>query len=254
MEIPPLTDAIAALKNELTKYPVSIETYIPDHALFNLAIDVIEHAKAVHLLLTSEVPRAAHANARGAMEASQDLVYLTASSREYEHRGCLARVFEVQEAAELQQRFNKACELAGLPAMLAQSADAVLDEDERQWESHAPGCGSKLRAAREELRADKNRRRHWSGLSRHNLAKSLERILGAESGFGEFESALYGAMSVYSHPRPRATQREVTVHDDGFATFRARLSELETAGELAALACVRAIHALRERKGFDLAA
>lgn len=84
------------------------DTCFPDTVLYALAIDVAEHARAVGILVISEVPRAAMVNARAAFESALDALLLVSDPLRYDERGMYARACELVEQENLIERMNAA--------------------------------------------------------------------------------------------------------------------------------------------------
>lgn len=250
MESPSLDEAVAHLKRALIRYPFRYEHFIADLLLVNLSTDVLEHAMAVQVLGPSDVPRAAHANARAAVEAAQDLMLLTADESGYDQHGYRARAFELLETQQLQERFHRANAATGLSTQEAgQSARDIIAIDAAECDARAPGTGVKLLDAFHAMARSKLPR-HWSGMTRKQLTIHLEASPGGEAGFGMMQDAIYGVLSIHSHPRPRMSKRQLEEQEDGHIVIPPAPDDREIVDALTSWACAAAASALTRRRGF----
>lgn len=245
-----LDEAIVELVKAGTSYPGRRETFLSDFALFAFVTDVREHAIAVATLTTGTVPRASFANARAALESAVDAAFLVRDEGAYLMRGAQARVAELFEVHEIE---NRAAPLK--PPMSTDSPprmhpeDAVV-ADAKAWDSEAPGRGDLLRRAWETFTKDSgNLRRHWSLLSKEAL---YAQVFGADGqgelgGMGE---VIYALLSSASHPRMRVGSRDIEYTDDGRIILGTKATDAEMARTITALACRMATDALRRRRTF----
>lgn len=244
---PSLRDHIDTLLNDLQGYRARVEHYIADLALFSLALDVLEHALAVDQIRLSNVPRAAYANARAAMESAQDMLVMVTGGAEYDLNGCYARAAEALEVEQLSRRQRVADIALGLeiPVDIAYGEDVLLVEAQA-WEELAPGKGVLLRTALERVQASPERQRHWSGMGRRKAAEYLEGNIGG-AGFGVTFDALYGLVSYHAHANMRTGARDIIDTGDGLVTFHHRDIDVEAPDKFVGLALQFACQALARR-------
>jgi hypothetical protein len=199
--------ALTNLERRLKSFKGRADHQVPDLVFLNMLIDVLEHAKAVSLLVDSQVPRAAYGCARASLEAAQDLLLMASDASKYDESGALARAFEVAEIEELHRRRERADQAIGISTNIPMAPGRdVLDEDAKEWDKAAPGKGRLLLEAYDQVRKDN--RRHWSNMSRKNIAEEIARRAPSGSGLAEMSDALYGLLSIHTHPRPRTGMRE----------------------------------------------
>lgn len=245
-----LKEAIAELVKEGTEYPGKRETFLADFALYAFVTDVREHAIAVDLISTSNVPRAAFANARAALESAVDAAFLTRDEDQYLLRGAQARVAELFEVHEIEKR------AAPLKPPMSKEApprmhpeDAIVD-DAGAWDQEAPGKGVLLRRAWETFtKDDGNLRRHWSLLSKEKLYTAVFGVDG-EGTLGTMGEMIHALLSLASHPRMRVGSRDIEYKDDGGIVLGTKATDAEMARKIAALSCRLATKALQTRRSF----
>lgn len=247
--IPDLAEARTQLHGRMTGLPAATVHLLPDMVLYGYAIDVLEQALAVETLTDSGDHRASFANARAAMEAAQDLLYLVRSESDYDESGSLARCHELLEYDDLKERSASADSLEGLDAPSWERAPAIVERDAAAWDAVAEGKGEILRGALQKVQP--RRRRHWSGLSRRVLAERVAVVMGASPGWAAMHDALYGLASIHSHPRPRSGLRTIDLKGDT-VVFGPRPEDEDVPAKLASLACLSAKDALDRRQGFFL--
>ena len=248
-ELPSLAHLVDQLRHELKQYPMHIDHFIADSTLFGLAIDVVEQALAVQILVQSEVPRGGHSNARSAWEAAIDLLHLTASADDYDRLGCLARVHEIHEDARLRRR------LLLEPSMNAAEVDKevrnMAHDDASAWSEKSPGAGEALKRAVDEFLGRKGQgRKHWSGLTREDLTTHVAGALDPSGELSRLFRGIYGGSSSHSHPRMRSGQRTSVEGEDGTLSIEGRAVDREAPAELASYAVVAALQALKRRREF----
>lgn len=245
-----LDEAIAELVKEGTRYPGTRETFLADFALFAFVTDVREHAIAVATLSTGSVPRASFANARAALESAVDAAFLVKDESLYLMRGAQARVAELFEVHEIEDRAAPLNPPMSANAPSRMHPEDTVIADAKAWDAEAPGKGDLLRRAWETFSKDSgNRRRHWSLLSKEAL---YTQVFGADGqgelgGMGEVIHAL---LSSASHPRMRVGSRDIEYTDDGRIILSTRATDAEMARRIAAFSCRIATQALQRRRAF----
>lgn len=244
---PPLSEAVAQLAERMTRFPVAMAHIVPDSVLYGYAIDVLEQARAVEILAESSKPRASFANARAALEAAGDLMYLVRSEDEYDMGGGLARCHELLEHDDLKDRLSRANIAEGDHSPAWVHAAEIVAQDATTWDTIEEGKGDILRNALRELQG--RRRGHWSGLSRRKIVESVAGVVGASPGWAAMLDAAYGLASTHAHPRPRSGGRTLTHEGDTFI-HGPRPEDGDVPSQLASLACIYATDALNRRMGF----
>lgn len=244
-----LREARIILEKKLKGFRVSASHLVSDMVLYSISLDVLEQIMAVEILRASPVPRSAYANARSALEAAVDIVYLTLRPTDYDLRACQARSAELLELEELAKRRERADaaldELPPLPDAL--HADEAMDRDAKEWEARAPGKGAVFRRAFEHVHSRSTQRGHWSGLDKGEVFREIAAAHGVPREQGAMLEVIHAALSIHAHPRPRTGQRDVTVNaDEARVTFN--VSDPQDDAERGAyLACILALSALERR-------
>ena len=198
------------LERRLTGFKGRAQHQVPDIVFFNMLADVLENAKAVELLVDSVVPRAAYGSARATLEAAQDLLLMSSDPTKYDESGAFARAFEVAEIENLHKRREKADKALGISTSISTpNARDVLKDDAANWDKAAPGRGRLLLDAYNQVLKDG--RTHWWNMSRKKIAEEIaRRAPTGKTGLAEMSDALYGLLSIFTHPRPRTGMREWT--------------------------------------------
>lgn len=201
--------ALRDLEGHLTGFKGRAEHQVPDLVFFNFLVDALEHAKAAEILVESPVPRAAYACTRASLEAAQDVLLMVCDPALYDERGAFARAFEVAEIERLYVRRKKADRAIGLSTSgPARDGEAVLKQDATDWDRAGAGKGELLLDAYKKVKKDK--RGHWAALSRKRIAEEIATHAPPGSGIAEINDAMYGLLSIHSHPRPRTGMRVFT--------------------------------------------
>lgn len=225
---------------------------VPDLVLHGYAIDIVEQSNAVIILLQSQVPRAAVANARAAFEAALDMLLLTSREDEYDWFGALARASELIENEGLVSRRDAANALIGVESEPeSYTPDQVVEHDGELWERGFPGGKALLQRAYEEVRKSRDRRRHWSGLSRRAIGAEIDKGRGDSAGLAEMIDTTYGLISVHAHGRPRLADRSTRVDELGRLVFVQKESHAGLARGVAYIACQFGLLALDRRSDFE---
>jgi hypothetical protein len=199
---------------------------------------------------TTDVPRASYANARTALEAARDLAYLTAEERHYDFRAASARVCELFEYHELQQRAPSLPELAEEDLQLL--PEEVARKDAEDWGAVAPGMGTTLRSALDAVQRDRGRlRQHWSGLKQGDLLREIGNHWGGDALYPKVFDALQAVLAINVHPRPRTGARTVEIGEGDTFLLGTRDADYELPKTVASLACLMAVEALRRRTTFS---
>jgi hypothetical protein len=248
-----LDESLRALEIEGSKYPGKRSSFIADFALYAFATDVREHAIAVQLLSKSPVPRSSFTNARASLESAIDAAFMVSDQQAYLYRGAQARVAELFEIDELENRTT------GFDVPLPKKSPARMHPEEaiiadaKAWDEEFPGNGDYLRRAWECFSKDPGAvRKHWSLMTKDDLYKTV--FPGAEaSEVGGMTEIIHALLSMASHPRMRAGSRDVEYTDDGGILLSTRRTDGEMARNVAAVACTLAVSSLQKRRGFDLA-
>ena len=246
-----LDDALSALEKEATKYPGNRESFVADFALYAFATDVREHALAVKQLAKGDVPRASFANARAALESAVDAAFLVNDESEYLFRGAQARVAELYEIHELENRTAPFDPPLPKKTPARMHPEEAIIADAKAWDDESPGKGNHLRRAWEKFSKDPGAvRKHWSLLPKEELYQTL--FPGEEaSELGGMAEIIHALLSMASHPRMRVGSRLVEYTDDGGVVLGTKATDPEMARSVAAVACMIAVSALQKRRGFD---
>jgi hypothetical protein len=247
-EIPTRETCLTALRERLHGFQGASSHLIPDLVLYHLGLDVLEQAEAAELLAASNVPRAGYTNARSALEAAIDMQLLVVDPARYDIRGAEARAAELMEADAFHKRRERADDAYGLTALPSHPRpEDVALEDADSWDRLVPGRGRIMRQAFEAVQARWKQHRHWSGIERMEIL----RIVGAahnDVGGHLALDAIYGALSIQVHPRPRTGQREVSINGAGDRLiFSARDLDKDLPLQAVHIACVFALGALERR-------
>ena len=241
-------EKLEELRELIGDYEVRQPHFIADTALYSYAFDVFEHTSTVGLLQTAQWPRTAYVNARSATEAAHDALYLVATRGKYDLNGALARAWESIEIETLARGRKEGRAILGLPQEATPTAaeDHILSDADFCEQQHA-GMGRIMRQALETIQADKTRLEHWSGLSRSKRLQAVQAALGLKPGFAEGQIHAHSQLSIHTHPRLRLGTRQVGRDDTGKWSFSARSLDAEAPKYFAALACMCASVAIRNR-------
>lgn len=249
-----IDDCVSALEEKLRAFPYDIEHHFADLAAFSLGLDVLEHAMAVALLMSSRVPRSGFSNARSAFESALDLAFLTSDVLQYDMRGALLHVHEVHEDARLQGKMAKADVSNGYSARETPDLARLLDARATSVAGTGLAQASLFRSATEEfLKRPKKKQKTWSGHSREELAAEMLKAIGEPEELADLVTVTYSDLSARSHPRMRMHQREWSVIGDGSTEVANKPSDISEPANLVILACSAAIPALSRRRAFSSA-
>jgi hypothetical protein len=205
-----IPSALAYLNEQLGTMRVRRRHFLPDWFLVSMYLDVIEHCAAVETLTKSDVPHAAFANARSALEAAVELMYLTATPDAYDERGALGRAFELVALDRLARReapvADHALGYVAPETAESTSPEEIIGEEARIWAVEFRGA---MGVAERALKfAQERQSGNWTGLSRSELVKAAAAAWGGEADpltpVWEF---LYGHLSLESHPGMRSGAR-----------------------------------------------
>jgi hypothetical protein len=245
-----LTDSLATLVKEGTKYPGKRESFVADFALYAFVTDVREHATAVEMLAASTVPRASFANARAGLESAVDAAFLVTDEREYLVRGAQARVAELFEIHDLEKRAQPLDPPLSTESPARVHPEDAIAADAAAWDEQSPGKGRLLRLAWERFTKDPGAvRKHWSLLSKEEVYQTV--FPGAEAAaLGGMAEVIHSLLSIASHPRMRVGSRDVVYSDDGGIILGTRKTDADMARKVAAMACMLAVAALQKRRTF----
>lgn len=250
-----LKDAIAGLVKEGTKYPGKRETFLPDFALYAFATDVREHALAVDILSSSDVPRASFANARAALESALDAAFLVSDESQYMYRGAQARVSELFENEAIEQRTAPLEVPMRVTAPAPMRAEDAVIADAKAWDEQAPGKGDLLRRAWEAFTKDRGAvRKHWSLMAKEQVYQIVFADHDGAALLGGMAEVILALLATASHPRMRVGSRDVEYTEEGGILFGTRKTDPDMARKVAALACMSATQSLQRRRGFTLTA
>jgi len=246
-----LSEARVQLDHARSSYKIRLRHLFPDTVLYALAIDVAEHARAVGILVGSEVPRAAMVNARAAFESALDALLLVSDPSRYDERGMYARACELVEQENLIERMNAADAAIGKtrrrPAL---NPEEVVAEEGEFWSQELAGAKERFLEILKDVRSTSRWKKHWSGLgSLKHVAVELDRLEGPGRGLKEMADALYGLQSMHSHPRPRIGMREIKRDAEGSVEFQTAAADPKRAAGFAFLSCTLAKLALDRKPG-----
>jgi hypothetical protein len=247
-----LSEALADLEREATRYPGRRESLLSDFVLYSFVTDVREHARAVEILTSSQVPRTALTTGRAALESALDAAFLVADPSQYLYRGAQARVAELYEVHELHRRAQPIDTAASIKEPNeAMHPEDIIVADASSWDEDAPGRGAILRKAWEAYTKDPGAlRKHWSLLSKEDVYQTV--FAGDEAKvLSGMADVVHGLLSMASHPRTRAGAREITFTDDGGVVLGTKKTDAEAAREIAAFACILVTAALQRRRSFS---
>lgn len=197
-----LADSIQELDSHLREMRVSSEDILCQVATLDLALQVLEAAKATLLLRLSAVPRTNWTTARFAFEAMHDLFYLLELCPDRGAAGAKIYVGAMVARKRAEGR------LRGVPGMggegNATSEEPSLREfvrtEAKRIEEIDPGAEQAILLALEEM-LDSGEH-HWSGLARRKMTKRiLERL--ADTELAARWDAYYYALSLHAHPKLR---------------------------------------------------
>lgn len=247
-----LSESIPALDVARSSYRIRLRHLLPDTVLYALVLDVAEHARAVQILVGSDVPRAAMVNARAAFESALDALLLVSDHSLYDERGMYARACELVEQENLIQRMDLADDVIGKdrhrPPVVPED---IVKEEGEYWAQEFPEASTRFAGVLKDVRSSKRWKKHWSGLGGiKQVAIELDRIEGPGRGLKEMADAIYGLQSMHSHPRPRIGMREINQDAEGRIEFQTAANDPQRAAGIADLSCSLAKIAL-ERKPPD---
>jgi len=206
-----IAEAQALLSAHLSALRIRRRHFLPDAFLVNMYLDVLEHCAAVETLSQSDVPHASYANARSALEAAVEMMYLTASPDTYEERGAAGRAFELVSLERSARVYGPAADRAiGGPLPdddESRSPEELIGEEAREWGIEFSGA---MRLAERAFKAAQARSGgNWTGLSRAEVTRSAAMAWGEEAGpLPALWDFLHGHLSLESHPGMRTGARE----------------------------------------------
>jgi len=251
-EGPDLPHVVEVLVYELEHGSVRRPHAVADHAVTHLGIDVFEHCDVILRHPNPQTARALWANARAAIEAGIEMLFITADEGEYDLRGASARAFELLENHQLQRRMRRADEAAGVaePSIPGDPEYPALT-DAGAWDGISPGKGKVMRQAFEAVQAGNARgEKHWSGRSFTAMVWEAAEAHNLGAGALEIVDAFYGAASIHSHPRVRSNHRATVRNDDGGFDIVPGHDDSEAMRDLARTAAMFAIQGLRKRAAY----
>jgi hypothetical protein len=203
-----LGQQLRRLRAELEAYSVRPAHQVGDAALLAFGHDVADHAVATRVLARSRVPRTAAATTRAAFEAGQDMLLLATEGDAFDDAGSMVYVFELLEQESVRERG-----VAGAEALEADTsqrgtvlATEMVAQEVARLDREVPGLGASLERALERL-TGRTRYRHWSGMSRKEIALAIAARHPDMGKSGLAADALYGKVSTMAHPRLRTTDR-----------------------------------------------
>ena len=201
-----LNALLGEIERDLAQYEPRDAHLLADTVLHGFGTDVAIHTRAVLSLRASKSPRAAYANARAAFEAAEDMVLLATEANNYDRTGALAYTIELVEVDALQARFVAADGAVGVARELegSPSPEEIVAEDAREAESVRAGAGAELLDALAKARRGGRAKKHFSALTRKEIADELGKRLPGIVGLAAIGDAFYGFLSVQTHPRLRA--------------------------------------------------
>jgi hypothetical protein len=213
---------VADISGRHKRFTVRAEHQVADFLIVCLGQDVVDNIRGMLVLLEAEIPRAAAASVRGAYEGAQDMLLLATMGAEYDLAGATAYAAELQEQQELRSRL-----MAGGNALGAELTDAgrrtaaeVVADEVARLNREVPGLGDLLReAARAVAEKPGKYKKHWSTLQRREIALEIEKRCTNLGAIGLGAEALYGQLSVQTHPRFRTLERRLVREDDGPLTI-----------------------------------
>ncbi len=216
-----LDEALGSLHDTILTTGVRGAHLIPDLALLGLARDVFQHAKAVRLLWDSQVPRTAHAAARSAFEAAQEVMFLGTRNADYDHFGARARAGELLDWEYGAQLANQAA--VDQEDVEQKSAAVLADEDSEVWSRFVPEKTQVMSEALEAVLHDRTKKKgrqfHWSGKSRTRLPEEFAEATGGDEQSLLIHKSLYNLLSLQAHPAPRIETKSLEFDDTGFTLF-----------------------------------
>jgi hypothetical protein len=201
-----LTATLDLIRERLANLVLRRHHLVPDFVVFCYATDVLEHSRATLLLVDSDVPRTAYACARAALEAAQDLMLLVSEPSDYDNAGARVYAWELLETEHLQRRFVLGKKGMGVevPADLGMTVDEAAKRTAAKWGAANPEAETLLQGALTEFR--EHAPPHWSGRSRKKIMEHM--VDGSPyEGVAAAMDALYGALSIQTHPRIREWSR-----------------------------------------------
>ena len=196
-------ERIRVLAERLAAGPTHPAHATADSVFYAYCRDALEAAQATLSLARSSVPRTAYFPARGVFECAQDALLLVGRAEAYDDNGALAYALERVEQHDLLTRFQAAQLAMGgtLPDTIFETPEEDVDYRAKQMDQLAPGSGAGLRAALIKARTCRPGK-HWSGLSRGDMAKSMTSYI-EDPAIGAMADAWYGLLSIHAHPRLR---------------------------------------------------
>lgn len=210
--IPPdLPSALARLNAQVGTLRVRKRHFLPDTFLLNMYLDVLEHCAAVETLTRSDAPHAAFANARVALEAAVEMMYLTADENAYDECGALGRAYELVAMDRLARRRGPLADQAlnYTPQVLDEpgTPEEIIGEEGRFWGEEFRGA---MGVVERSLKFAQNRTTgNWTGLTRSELVMAAADGWGGEADpLAPVWEFLYGYLSIESHPGMRSHARD----------------------------------------------
>jgi hypothetical protein len=240
-------EALNGLAAPARRFYIYDEQFVPDVILYHLALDVLEHGRAVSHLIDLGIGRPAWTNCRAAFESARDMLVLAAKPDEYCALGARARVHELLDIERLHDRQRKADEALGNGSRSKRRpAEEVIEDEAKLWDGYSAGKGNLLRDALGELR---NQRPgpHWSGLANVAIRSRIAEMSAEGTGVSEMMDAMYGILSMHSHPGARTGLRETTVKPDGTLFVEPRKVDLKAPLGYMAMSAQLALIALERR-------
>lgn len=248
-----LAGAVDQLEAEHGRIVVRLRHLLPDWVLAGMYIDVIEHCKASRILMDSDLARAAFSNARSALEAAAEMMYLAASAETYDERGACARAFELVALDRLARRegplADHAIGFTPSEAPAPATPEEIMGYEGKHWSEEFSGA---LGAVERALKSAQRRQGgSWNGLSRSELAAVAAKAWGEEAiplpPLWEF---LYGHLSIQAHPGARTATR-THWFEDGKVLFGPRESDRTQLIQAVCLAAYLAVRSVRRAMAFS---
>lgn len=198
---PDLVGAIQELDSLLHEMTISCEDILCQVATLDLAVQVLEAAKATLVLRLSDVPRTNWTTARFAFESMHDLFYLLELCPD---RGAAGAKIYVGAMAARKRAEGKLRGVLGMREGNAIGAGPSLREfiraEAKRVEEIDPGAEQAiLQALKDRLDSGEH---HWSGLPRRQMTKLIQDKLGNPELAAGWDASYY-ALSLHAHPKFR---------------------------------------------------
>jgi len=201
-DIPNAEALVDTLEEAIVEKPIRPKWCVPDLALDMVVGQLLLNARGVLHLCSADLPGAAPAVARAAVEGMADALYLGLSPSEgqYAKRGARAAVGSSLALDRVHDGVHAALGALGSQRRRKRSKGQTLEDVatlEEEWAAEYRGAERVLASARQSLE-NRGGQWHWSGLGREALHQRAAALLD-DGTLGPVFTSVYKSLSYQTH-------------------------------------------------------